>query len=177
MKSDELIHDLIKITKVNMNEVQTFKTLSEQELNHRKTNNSWSILECIEHLNRYGDFYIPEIKKSMLNSKHPKSATFKSGFLGNYFANTIKPKEKLNKMKTPKSMNPINSSLDKSVLDRFIYQQEQLLEHLNEANNINLTKLKTPTSLSKWINLRLGDTLRFVIFHNQRHVQQAKRVL
>jgi len=80
-------------------------------------------------------------------------------------------------MKTFKSMNPNNSQLDASVLDTFLYQQQQLIKLLDQCENINLTKTKTAISISKLIKLRLGDTLRVVIYHNWRHVVQAKKVV
>ncbi len=176
MKASKLIEELTEITKENMNSVQLFKGLTNNELNFKVNENSWSILECIEHLNRYGNFYIPEIKKQIEKSTFEKSNHFKTGFLGNYFAKSMLPKEKLNKMKTFKSMNPINSSLKREVLDKFLHQQEQILELLTKSENTNLTKIKTVVSISKFIKIRLGDTFRVVIYHNLRHIIQAKKV-
>jgi len=176
MDANHLINSLIEQTKQNMNDVQSFKKLPEGNLNYKPGKDSWSVLECIEHLNRYGDFYIPEIRKRILNSTYKKSETFKSGLLGNYFAESMLPKDSLNKIKTFKSMNPNNSKLEKSVLDKFTHQQEQILELLNKSQSTNLTKIKTAISISKWIKLRLGDTFRVLIYHNQRHLVQAKRV-
>ncbi len=177
MNTELLINDLIELTKKNMNDIQSFKNLSLEKLNLKPSAESWSILECIEHLNRYGEFYIPEITKRLEHSNYPKSDTFKSGILGNYFAKSMLPKEKLNKMKTFESMNPNNSSLDRNVLDTFIHQQESMLNLLNKARNTNLTKVKTSITISNWIKLRLGDTFRFVIHHNLRHVVQAKNLV
>lgn len=125
---ENLINELIQITEKNIKEAQLFKDLTNQELNLKTNAESWSILECIEHLNRYGNFYIPEIRKRMENSNFKKSSIFRSGILGNYFAKSMLPKEKLKKVKTFNSMNPNNSSLDRSVLDTFLYQQESILE-------------------------------------------------
>ncbi len=87
------------------------------------------------------------------------------------------PNYKLKKMKTFKSMNPIYSKIDQKVIDVFIAQQNQLLELLKAAQNISLNKTKTAISISKLIKLKLGDTFRFVIYHNQRHILQAKKVI
>ncbi len=174
MDAEELIKELVGLTQVNA--VQTFKELSDQQLNLKATDDSWSILECIEHLNRYGDFYIPEIQNRLDKSNHKASSAFKSGLLGNYFAKSMLPKVKLNKMKTFASMNPNNSVLHKDVLDTFIYQQEQILDLLAKAKKTNMTKVKTSISISKLIKLRLGDTFRVVIYHNLRHIEQAQRV-
>lgn len=177
MKAQDLIKELIELTQKNIYEIQVFKELPIEKLNQKLNAKSWSALECIEHLNRYGDFYIPEIKNQIEKSTHKKSETFKSGILGNYFAQSMFPKEKLNKMKTFKSMNPLNSSLNKSVLDKFIYQQKQILELLEKSKNTNLTRTKTSISIAKWMKLRLGDTFRVVIYHNLRHIEQAKNTI
>ena len=176
MDANHLINNLVELTKQNRNDVQSFKNLPEDNLNYKPGKNSWSVLECIEHLNRYGDFYIPEIRKRIQNSDYKKSETFQSGLVGNYFAKTMLPKENLVKIKAFKSMNPNDCKLEKSVLDKFVHQQEQILEILYKSHSINLTKIKTAISISKWIKLRLGDTFRVLIYHNQRHIVQAKTV-
>lgn len=177
MRTDTLIEELKALTRQNSADVQSFVKLTDEQLNQRESNDSWSILECIAHLNRYGDFYIPELKKRIEGSKFKNSPSFKSGVLGNYFAKSMLPKDRLNKMKTFRSMNPIHSSLDRDVLHKFIDQQEQLLDLLDSAKKVDLTKTKTAISISKWIKLRLGDTFRVVIYHNLRHVVQAKNNL
>lgn len=176
MDAHQLLADLTEQTKQHMNQVMQFQRLPDHVLNHKTDEKSWSILECIEHLNRYGDFYIPEIKKQITSSKHYPNTVFKTGILGNYFAKSMLPKEKLNKMKTFSSMNPVKSEVKKDVLDTFVYQQEQMLALLHDAHTVNLTKVKTAISISKWIKLRLGDTFRVVIYHNARHIEQAKRI-
>ena len=175
--SEKLIQDLVERTRININQVERFNTLSEELLNRKPGPDKWSILECIAHLNLYGDFYIPEITKRIAKSKTESTKTFKAGILDNYFAQTMLPKEKLNKMKTFNDKNPMGSFLDKTTLQRFLNQQEQLLDLLNMAGKIDLNKTKTAISISKWIKLKLGDTFRVVIYHNDRHMVQANKIL
>lgn len=177
MEAEKLIEDLEKITNENLVQAEYFQLLTEEKLNYRKDKKSWNILECIEHLNRYGDFYIPEIEKQMDHSNFKASSTFKSGLLGNYFAKSMLPKDKLNKMKALKSMNPMGAELDSKILEKFIRQQDTILQLLNRARDTDLTKIKTSISISKWIKLRLGDTFRVLIYHNLRHIVQARKVL
>lgn len=173
----QLIDELKKITDENIQFAENLLNQTDEKLNFRLSENSWSILECLEHLNRYGNFYIPEIRKRIENSDRKSTEIFNSGIQGNYFANSMLLKKKLNTMKTFKSMNPIHSKLDKSVLNEFIIQQKQMIHLLNEAKNIDLNKVKTSISISNLIKLKLGDTFRFVIYHNLRHIKQAKRNL
>lgn len=82
-----LIEDLMARTKANLDAAGEFEKLSNEELNWKSNPESWSVLECIEHLNLYGDYYLPEIKKRMQQAATQKtSSEFKSGLLGNYFA-------------------------------------------------------------------------------------------
>lgn len=172
-KTTDLIADLIERTRQTLNQAEKLNQKSFEALNQRPGQGKWSALECIEHLNLYGDFYLPEIEKRINQNTYPLAEHFKSGWLGDYFAKSMLPKEKLNKMKTFKDKNPIGSKLEKSTIDRFIGQQHKTLELLRKASTVDLCRTKTSVSISTWIKLRLGDTFRVVIYHNQRHLIQA----
>ncbi|MGE8553159.1 MAG: DinB family protein [Chryseobacterium jejuense] len=177
ISTEALLDELKSRAGHHLQYAETLLLKPENELNFRITSDSWSTLECLEHLNRYGDFYIPEISRRISSSKTTPKSDFKPGILGNYFAKSMLPKEKLNKMKTLKAMNPIHSQLNKEVVNEFIKQQQQLLDLLEKARYTNLEKTKTAISISKLITLKLGDTFRFVIYHNARHMAQAESVL
>lgn len=175
--SKELLEDLSERTKSNIIEAKAFRSHNLEELNWRPFQTSWSVLECLEHLNLYGDFYIPQIEKVIKKKKYPGEKAFKSGYVGNYFARMMLPGENLKKMKTFKNKNPLGSKLDKSTTERFIDQQNAILDLLSKASKVSLGRTKTGISISRFIRLKLGDILRVVIFHNQRHILQAQRVL
>lgn len=173
-----LLEDLVKRTQTHLNAAQAFLELPLQKLQQKPSETGWSILECIEHLNLYGDFYLPEIAQQLQKSNHPPSTLFRSSWLGNYFANAMLPREKKpNKMNTFKDKNPNGSQLSKAVLHKFIDQQKKTLELLQQAQTANLTKVKTGITIASWIRLRLGDTFRVVIYHNYRHIQQAQKLV
>ncbi len=174
--TETLISDLKERTKNHLIQAEEFSQRPEEELNKKPAPDSWSLLECIEHLNRYGEYYIPEIEKRLRNNTTTPDPEFKSGLLGNYFANMMLPGENKKKMKTFKAMNPSGSTLDKSVLSKFIAQQRKLLELLEQSRSVSLNKTKTSISISNFIKLKLGDTFRVVIYHIERHVEQGKRV-
>ncbi|MCF7567931.1 DinB family protein [Sabulilitoribacter arenilitoris] len=175
--SEALILELIKLTRQNINEVKQLNQKPINELNWKLDEKTWSVLETIEHLNLYGAFYLPEIEKCIGKSKKIAEAYYKPGALGNYFAKSMLPKEKLNKMNTFKSKNPNGGNLDKSVLEHFISQQEKTLILLNKARKVSLNKIRVPTTLGKLVKLKLGDTFRVVIYHNLRHIVQAKKII
>ena len=173
-----LIGELLVMTENAAQAAKKFREMSADQLNFRTAPARWSILECFEHLNRYGDFYLPEIEKAILaHKKNDTPTVFRSGILGNYFANLMKVKNgKMMKMKTPSDKNPLGSDLTVTTLDRFLKQLEMLRSLLNGARGLDLTGTKVPISLTKFVKLRLGDTFRFFVNHIERHVLQAERV-
>lgn len=176
-ESASLILELVETTKQHINFAKTLKTKSDFQLNWKENKESWSILECLEHLNLYGDFYIPEIERAINNSKNQSELIFKSGIIGNYFAESMLPKTKMNKMKTFKDKNPLNSHLDQTTIDRFIHQQMEILGLLDTSKTVSLNKVKTSITLTTLLKLRLGDTFRFIINHNIRHLKQIEQII
>jgi hypothetical protein len=58
-----------------------------------------------------------------------------------------------------------------------LQQQRTTLELLERAQRVNLEAIRVPISITSLVQLRLGDCLRFVVVHNQRHVQQAQKLV
>lgn len=169
----KLMKDLEEKTKMFISKAEYLLSLSAHQLQQRPENGGWNALECIEHLNRYGEFYLPEISKRITQSTFPPSAVFKPGIIGNYFTKSMEPKEGTKKMKTFKDKDPIHSSLNKKCIETFIAQQHQMLELLQSARKVDLNKTKTSISITKLLTLKLGDTFRFLAAHNERHIVQA----
>jgi uncharacterized damage-inducible protein DinB len=159
-----------------------FLNLSVEALNWKSNPDKWSIAECLEHLNIYSQFYLSEFEAAIQKGKSGEpSSHFNSGWLGNYFAESMKvqPDGTLkSKMKAQKAYNPANSSLDaKQVLNDFLAHQQKTLQLIAAAEQVDLGRLRVPTSLTRFISMKLGDAFRFVVFHNTRHIVQASKVL
>ena len=80
-------------------------------------------------------------------------------------------------MKTFSNMDPANSALDRSVVDEFLRQQEEMLEVLEMARKSDLGKIRIPITLARWIRFKLGDAFRFCIYHHVRHMDQVDGIL
>jgi len=136
----------------------------------------WSIAQCLEHLNRYGDFYLPAITraldKHMGRADHP---TFTGTWFGSYFTRMMQPETGRRKIKAMKAYTPPPLLDAYAVVAEFIHQQETLLRLLTRARKADLTATRVPLSIAPLFRLRLGDVFGFVIAHDERHVQQALR--
>ncbi len=177
---ENILAELSQRTSASTLVAERFKNLSVEQLNYKKSPASWSILECLEHLNLYGDFYIPHLSQIVANAQPaPSKELFKTGWLGNYFANSMIPKQGqiVNKMNTFKDKNPANSALTVATLDKFLSQQAQLSQLLEKASNLDLNGNRCPITLTRFMRLKLGDTFRFFVYHIERHILQATNVL
>ena len=176
MKTDSitLLNHLTAIAQSDLSHVTTIQKLTSNQLNYKPNPGAWSILQCLEHLNRYAAFYLPEIEKAVSQNTIP-SLVFKSGILGNMLVSMVIAKEGGKKMKTFAAMDPQDMQLGPNVIALFIANQQRLINALTTARNTNLNKGKIPVTFTKLLRLNTGNALRFTVYHNQRHVQQALR--
>jgi len=157
--------------------IHTFQNLHKTVLLKPADNNGWSMAQCFDHLNSYGNYYLPQIKKGLTAYKGESTTyTFSSTWLGTYFTNMMQP-ENTKKYKAFKGHIPSIELDAHAVLAEFIEQQEMLLSYLKQAKNVDINKVRIPISIAKFIKLKLGDVFQFMIAHDERHLQQAKRNL
>jgi len=175
-----LLQTLAERTRENLRIAETFLALPSSALHRRPRPESWNALECLAHLNKYSAYYLPEMRQRMATTKHRgNTATFTSSWLGNKFAAGMKPGERMRKISAPGNANPAKHAelVTETTLADFLRSQEETLELLALAAHVDLTRTTTGTSLTNLLRLRLGDTLRVVVYHNWRHVEQALRAV
>lgn len=157
--------------------------LSNDQLNWKPNPGTWSVHEVLAHLNSYASFYHPTFSKKISNTRFTNA---KEAFLSSPLGRSAWKSMKLGrvnnikrKFKAPKEHNPSHepSLLNSDNLKLFKEGQEELLSIFEAAKNVNLRRVKIPISISKIVRLRLGDALLFVVYHNQRHMQQIKNLI
>ncbi|WP_083470289.1 DinB family protein [Rufibacter tibetensis] len=153
-----------------------FLTLDQLELNFKLHATGWSILECLEHLNRYSRFYLPHVEQAI--SSAPASLTPQPvcySWVGKKSLDVANPNG-VKKHKTLKHMNPHNSQLTSEVLEEFLQHQNTLLQLLEAAAKVDVNKKAIPIEFFRLLKMRIGEALEFLVMHQQRHLQQALRV-
>lgn len=177
MKQKAVIEEIEGYVNSHLSFAKDLKALSKEQLHKKPENDGWNILQCIEHLNRYGDFYLTEIESKINNAKPLlEDKDFKSGFWGKLFTKMMLPKKGMIKMKTFADKNPNAEDLNIEVIDKFIEQQQKWLVLINKCSKVDLNKNSCRLTLPL-LNMNMGSTLQFVIYHNERHVVQAKKLL
>ncbi|MHA4844052.1 DinB family protein [Flavitalea antarctica] len=180
IKTTDLLDQLKADTRQIIMETKMLQQNDPELLTTQPAPGKWSIAQILEHLNAYGRFYIPEIRKALDKSDVKPDPVYNSGWLGNLFTNSMKPtadKRVKNKTKAMKAYSPTNELDSKTVIDEFLQQQQDILSLLELAGSKNIGKIRIPTSLTRFISMQLGDTFRFVIAHNQRHFIQCANTI
>lgn len=164
---------MISITDLVNND---FLSLTESQLNFRTGKDQWSILECIEHLNRYYRFYNPEIQKA-ISIAQPKSSDVKvsSTWIGRLSIRMMHPDNK-KKKKTFRHMNPIHVQLSAATTHEFLQHQRDFLLLLEQAGSVGLNAKLVRVEFMKLLRMNIAESLEFVVIHIKRHIFQAEVV-
>jgi uncharacterized damage-inducible protein DinB len=179
-KSEELIDQLEADVRQLIAAAQHLQQADPIKLSYPPEEGKWSVAQVLEHLNLYSRYYLPAIEKAMVHIPKEVNAWFVPGFFGNYFTNMMMPKnvyEIKNKMKAMKGYRPDRGVNVEKVFAEFMEHQQKLLHLLETARKRNLEQVRVPTSLTSLVKLKLGDTFRFLVAHEQRHMIQARNAL
>ncbi len=175
----DLLSSLAKDLDALLKRIDAVKQLESTLLLTQPAAGKWSVIQILEHLNSYNRYYLPAIEKSLQN-KQSFNPQFKSGWVGDYFTKMMMPGKDgkvANKMNAPQDHTPILQLDANKVLTEFIAGERKLMELLQNASTTDIAKLKVPISISRFIRLKLGDTFRFLIAHQQRHFIQLENTL
>ena len=179
MTTTDLIQIATIITQSNIEIIKvSVKKMSDTQLNWKPAETSWSVNEVLSHLNEYGRYYNPVFLRKIENTRFTSTKeAFLSSPLGRSAWKSMKlgnVKNIRRKIKSAKDSNPTvtPSILEGEQVNTFANQQNDLLSIINKSTAVNIRRVKIPISRSKVVRLRLGDALLFVVYHNERHMQQ-----
>ena len=183
IKSSILLDKMTHLSRKSLDEaIAEFKDLSEEQLYWNPDRNSWSIAQCLAHLNAFHRFYVPVFEERIKNSRFQEAEElFQSSPLGNSTYMKVrlgKLKNVKRKLKSPKDYNPlINTNLKtENVLEDFEKYQSYLIDLIERAKSINIRKTKMSFSKRPIVRLRIGDAFQYIVYHGERHIEQAKRI-
>lgn len=157
--------------------------LSEDQMQWKPNVKSWSILEVFAHLNASSHYYQNIIHKKILeNQDSEPMTTFVSSPLGKATWRLVKLGKMRNVKRHVKSARVFNPEyfgleIQRTELETFVKYLKEMSHILEEAEKVNLRKIKLPMAVSKFVHLRLGDALMFHVYHNERHIEQINSIL
>jgi hypothetical protein len=156
-----------------------FGGLSERQLNWQPNPESWSVGLCLEHLIKTNDEILDAVKSHIENT-HKKTIferlALGSNFFGNYILKAVQPENK-SKLKAPKAFKPASSDVGADVVDKFVANQQRIIELMRASDKIDLEKTIIASPAASFITYSLFNAYKIVVTHERRHFRQAQNVM
>lgn len=192
MQQKELIDLLLADIDAAKTFGQKLASIDEAHLVQRPAEKNWCVLECLEHILIANGTYMAQygpVIDGLISGGPAGTQEAKSTWFGKFCWNGMKPRgEKIpSPMKTFRKFLPEQQNMDvwhevkvgskAEVLDAFKKMQDDMTGYLEAARQVDINKGRVKTALGFGPKLRLGDALRFIIAHQERHILQAKHAL
>jgi hypothetical protein len=156
-----------------------FGGLSEGQLNWQPDAESWSVGLCLEHLIKTNGEMLGAVE-SHIDNTHKKTIferlALGSSFFGNYVLKAVQPENK-SKAKAPKAFQPASSSVAADVVDRFVANQERIIELMRASDKLDLEKTIITSPAASFVTYSLFNAYKIVVTHERRHFRQAQNVM
>ena len=176
MYTEEFLHRLDELT---LKFTKTFGSLNEREIHRKPDADTWSIAQNLEHLILINQSYFPMIDR-LRHKDHKRAFTAKFGFLVNFFGRTILKSvqpETTKKTKTFSIWKPSENRASEDILARFTEHQEKLKQKILESEDLLEKNAVISSPANPKIVYKLDAAFKIILAHEERHFQQAKRLL
>ncbi len=140
---------------------------------------SWSVAECVAHLNLTGAAYAPLFPDAIARAKAlgPAAAgvTYRRDLWSWLLGKTIGPKV-LFKVKAPAKFVPASTAPAAELVSEFEGWQKIQLDTLTALDGLQLNEVKVISPFNGKISYTIYGCLSILPPHQHRHLQQAERV-
>jgi hypothetical protein len=152
--------------------------LREDQFNWRPAPAEWSIEECLSHLTMVGHVEVRAIEAAIEDGRKRGllgTGPFEYGALDRYIVHLTEPPVRL-PMPASRHFVPLHGQPVTAILPTFHHVQSQFLRQLDEAEGLDLARVKVATPISRFLKMSLGMMFAQVAAHERRHLAQARRV-
>jgi hypothetical protein len=152
--------------------------LSDAQLQWQPKPGTWSIVQCLAHLNSIDGQDLPNLYREItLGRKANLTAAgpFRWNWFERWFIATVEPPFRL-KVPAPKKYLPTTIFNVRETILEFQRIQHDLFYLAAEADGLDLKKIKVVSPAASWLKMSLGARLDLIAAHDRRHLWQARKV-
>lgn len=155
------------------------KSLPDETRKMKVNEDTWSVIEVIEHLNLVFELYHPRISE-VLNTAKPRQEVTeisKASWKAGLFVSMMEPKgqKRKYKMKTFKFYEP-HFTDSETVLSKYLDYRKVFNEYIQSSRNLEVDRLKIVSAISI-VKFTIPEALAFMLAHEQRHIVQMEEVI
>lgn len=153
--------------------------LSDAQFTWQPSPESWSVAQCIDHLNSTAREYLPMLDEGIADAirrglYHPGPYTY--NWIGRVMVWVVSPNTRI-RATAPKAFQPPVGRPRHDVMAAFRAYQVQYIDRLRQANGLDLARSRVSSPAVRWIRMPLGSGFAVMIAHERRHLGQARRVI
>jgi len=153
--------------------------LDDDQFNWRPPTGSWSMAQCLEHLNVTARLYLPQLDEGIAQGIRRGwygEGPFSYNLIGRLIVKGTEPPPRF-RLKAPKAFHPAAHRPRQDVLAAFRAYQKQYVDRLRQASGLDLARARVSSPVAAWIRMPLGSGFALMIAHERRHLWQARQVL
>ncbi|MEM7166205.1 MAG: DinB family protein [Planctomycetota bacterium] len=157
---------------------EAFVPLTDSQRRFKPAPDRWSVAEVFDHLFVTGEKYLvameQALEKTRAQGQAGGDAAHRPTLMGRFLVRALGGKMKV---KAPKAFAPAAAGADLHTLEEYLEEQQQLLDFMGRADGYSLSKVRYPSPAARLLRFNLGDGVRILVTHQQRHLQQARDVV
>ena len=152
--------------------------IDDETFNAKPSPTSWSVGECVVHLNTIAKGYLPLFEGALEDAPNG-SGPYKWGWVSRRFIEAVRPGSR--PIPTAGAMRPpategATSSIDRArAMARFEDDMDRYLAVLERADGLDVSRVRVASPFLRILRLPVGAFLEAMGLHAQRHVGQAER--
>ncbi|MFL6264191.1 MAG: DinB family protein [Thermoanaerobaculia bacterium] len=154
------------------------RDLDDERLNWRPDERSWSIAQCLDHLNAGSFAYLEPMREALERARRKgavRRGPIRPGPFGRWFVATLEPPPK-RRLPAPKKIVPAPRKGKAEVMEEWRRAQVAVKDLLREAAGLDLNGTRFVNPFIPLIRFSLGTGLAVLPAHQRRHLLQAERV-
>jgi DinB superfamily len=152
--------------------------LDEDGFNWRPAEHSWSVAQCLDHLNVANRVYLEPIRTA-LELAHERNASrrgpIKPGVLGRWFVRSLEPPPR-RRLPRPRKITPAERKSRAEVGEEWTRVQAAIREVVRGAAPWDLNASRFVNPFIPLVRFSVGTGFLVIDAHDRRHVWQAQQV-
>jgi hypothetical protein len=153
--------------------------LSDAQFTWQPAPESWSVAQCMDHLNSTARAYLPMLDEGVADAIRRglyNPGPYRYNWIGRLMAWVVHPNTRI-RASAPKAFQPPVDRPRHDIMAAFRAYQVQYIDRLRQANGLDLARARVASPVVRWIRMPLGSGFVMMIAHERRHLQQARRVI
>ena len=153
--------------------------LSTEQINIRPDPASWSIAQCIDHLNKTNALYADAVAVGLERARArgwKATGAQRLGWLESWFVRSLEPPVK-RRFRAPKAFAPATESHEKDeLLARWVATHQRMINLEEESAGLDLLRVKIPSPAVRFLKFTVLSVFFSMPAHDRRHLWQASQV-